>query len=78
MRGKPATLFDKTRATAYQGVDTWEGLIKSLADLRLEKNELVQAVAIGSHENLPELFASNSAPFGLKGLDQRGSLSVYE
>lgn len=78
MRRKPLSLFDKTSANVFQGPDSWEALVKSLDDLRLEKNEVIQVAAVGSNESLPDLLFSNLAPSGLRHLGTSGSLDFFE
>jgi hypothetical protein len=78
MRRKPLSLFDKTTATVFQGVHTWDALSENLRTLHLDKNELIQVVAVGSNGSLPELLLSNFAPSGLTHLGTNGNLSLFE
>lgn len=77
MRRRPLSLFDKSSDTLFRDAHTWEALVAGLRDLRLEKNELIQAVAVGSHENLRQLL-SEHADSGLRRLAENGDLSLFE
>lgn len=78
MRRKPPSLFEKTSQTIFRNLQTWEGLIESLGDLRLEENELIQLVAIGSKRSIPEILQSQPSPKGLQLLSSSKALSLFE
>ncbi len=78
MRRRSLSLFNKTSQTIFRDVGSWEALTQSIGDLHLEKNELIQLVAVGSNENLPELLLSKYAAPGVKHLGTTGTLSLFE
>ena len=78
MPRKSPSLFDKTGQSIFQDLQTWERLVESLGDLRLENDELIQLVAIGSKQSIPELLQSQNAPKGLKLIGSAKGLSHFE
>jgi len=78
MRRKSPSLFDKTSQTIFQSLLTWEKLVESFGDLRLEDEELIQLVAIGSKQDIPTLLQSHNSPKGLRLIGSGKGLSHFE